>query len=334
MRKIIYGRTPVRISLGGGGTDLKEYYERFGGAVLSTTINRYTYGTLKTRKDGIIKISSGDLDIKRSYRDIDSIRTGDGLDLVKAIIKYFRPETGVEISICSDIPAGSGLGLSGAVTVNLANMFGELLNKKFTKEDLAEIASTIEIDIVKRPIGKQDQYASSFGGFNFIRFSRKRVEVTPIKAGRSLLDKLGKNLMLFFTKRSRNSAVILSRQKEMSGKKASKTIDGLDKIKKMAYEMKDALESGNIDSIGELLHDSWLEKRKLAGGITSAFIDSCYDAAREAGAAGGKITGAGGGGFLLLYCRETRQPAVRNRLKNYGLEEMKFRFDYKGAAII
>jgi len=330
---VLVGRAPLRISFAGGGTDLPAFYTKFGGGVLSAAINVYNYCVLEKRRDKKIRITSADYKRKEFFYDIGEVDRAKPLNLVKETIRYFSPVSGFNVFIVSEVPTGSGLGLSSAVVVNMAGVLSSLKNKKITKAKMAEIASRIEIDVCKRPIGKQDQYASSFGGLNFIKFGKKTI-VEPIDVSKKILKKLEGNLLLFFTKKTLNSAKVLSKQKRLIGKKDKRAISSLISLKELAVEMRKSVEKGDLAAFGELLHSSWEMKKKITSGISSGKIDDFYKLARRNGALGGKISGAGGRGFLLFYCPGEKQEKVRHALSRGGLEELDFKFDFKGAQIM
>jgi len=328
-------KSPVRISFSGGGTDLPDFFKKFGGAVLSTTINKHFYSVLTPRKGKDINIKSLDYNVEEQFGRIKRVAVAEPLRLPKAIVKYFRIKKGFTLSLNSDIPLGSGLGLSGAVTTNLVkslSMYSE--RNMLSKEKIADIATRIEIGLLKRPIGLQDQYASSFGGFNFIEFDKHGVKVIPIKNKGNILDKLEEKLLLFYTGTSRDSADILKRQRELIKKEDRATIDSLKRMVDFAYQMKKLLERGNLHGFGQLLDKSWVFKKGISNKISNNYIDRYYHIARENGAVGGKITGAGGGGFLLLYCEERKQEEVKQALGNEGLIHMPFKFERDGVQVI
>ncbi|MFH1958624.1 MAG: GHMP kinase [bacterium] len=329
---MLIGRAPLRISFAGGGTDLPSFYAKFGGGVLSAAINVYNYCIFEKRKDKKIRIISSDYKRNEIFSNAGSIDGKRPLNLVKETIRYFSPDSGFNVFIASEIPTGSGLGLSSSVVVNLVRVLSSLKNEKISKAKIAEIAAHIEIDVCRRPIGKQDQYAASFGGLNFITFGAK-ASVKPVKASGKTLKLLEENLMLFFTERTLNSARVLSRQKRLIKENEGNAVSSLLALKKLAGRMKESVEKGNLNAFGELLHLSWEMKKKITSGISSRRIDYFYKLARRNGAAGGKICGAGGRGFLLFYCPRGKQEKVRHALTAGGLEELDFRFDFNGAQV-
>ncbi|MDI6641747.1 MAG: SIS domain-containing protein, partial [Elusimicrobiota bacterium] len=335
VKNMLIVRSPVRISFGGGGTDLPAYYSKYTGAVISVTIDKYFYSSISWRQDKKIEITSDDYKMHEIFDNVEELNLDDVLNIPKAVLKYFNISEGLHLHLESEIPTGSGLGLSGAVAVNLVKAISTLKEgRELSKQEIAELACVIEIDELKRPVGKQDQYASAFGGLNFIEFYPDRVQVSPMKISKSTIELLEKNLMLFYTGFQRDSAEILSQQKKSTEQDTKTTIDALHNIKNFAYQMREALKEGDLNKFGHLLHVSWENKKKVDSRISTSSIDKYYEAAIENGALGGKITGAGGGGFLLLYCDKKHQERVRNVLKEFGLKELKFKFDFQGVQII
>ncbi|MBN1591801.1 MAG: GHMP kinase [Candidatus Coatesbacteria bacterium] len=327
-------RTPVRLSFGGGGTDLKAFYAKYGGLVISATIDKYFFCVASARRDSKLVISSADYNLTEEHEEIGNLDTEGTFGLIKAVVSQFRPPMGLRIHTVSDIPHGSGLGLSGAATVGTIKAVSALLGKMLSAGAVAELASIIEIDELKRPIGKQDQYASAFGGLNEIRFAEDEVTVTPLWIKKGCLKRFENWAMLFFTGKSRNSATILSRQTEETAKGHKPTIDQLQAIKMLAEEMGEAFLKEDFEKIGHLIDASWQAKRQIVSSITSSSIDELYEAAKREGALGGKITGAGGGGFLLLICPPSKGPAVEAALSEMNAERLGFGFVSKGTHII
>jgi D-glycero-alpha-D-manno-heptose-7-phosphate kinase len=331
---VLITRAPVRISFGGGGTDLPAYYERYGGLVVSTTISHYVYTILTPGWSNGVQIISAD------YRALcqrptceDLIWNGD-LRLPKAITYYFNVCDGLTIFLASQVPTGTGLGSSGSVAVSMIKALAFWCGLDLGPAQVAELACYIEIEKMGMPVGKQDQYAAAFGGLNCIMFSRDGVTVEPLRVPPGTHEALEKGLMLFFTGTSRQSSTILRRQRQASQRGDRETVRRLDAIKKLGLEIRAALERGDVAAFGALLHQSWMEKRQLAEGITNPFLDQCYQAARERGALGGKVTGAGGGGFLMLCCPEDRQEAVTEALTALGLQRRPFTLDHEGVQVM
>ena len=334
-KEVIRSRAPLRISFAGGGTDVSPYSDDRGGVVLNATINRYAYATIIPRNSKEIEIASLDYDVTLKY-NIDREIAFDGqLDLIKGIIKNFKLsynlKQGFKIFIHSDAPPGSGLGSSSAVAVAVISAFAEFLKVPLTPYDLANVAYKIERLDVGLKGGKQDQYASSFGGVNFIEFYKDRVIVNPLRLRDSILNELEYSLVLGYIGSTRSSGKIIERQ--ISNYKQSKedTIIALDNIKELAYKMKDYLLQGELRSFGALLNDEWEEKKKMAKGISNEQIDEIYREARKAGALGGKISGAGGGGFMFFYTDFDKKVNVVKQLKRMGVQVLPFSFTNSGA---
>ncbi|NOZ56436.1 MAG: GHMP kinase, partial [Calditrichaeota bacterium] len=329
---MIISQTPVRISFAGGGTDLPAFYEREGGAVVSATIDRYAYAALSARPDGRLRITSEDLLIDETYANLDELP--ESLELIQAVLKRQRVSGGLHLHLESEIPVGSGLGLSSAVCVNLLNLLFHHRGESVSKSDLAWLASEIEIRDLGRPIGRQDHYAAAFGGLNLIEFTRDGVAVRPLNLSEETLRTLESRLLLFFTGRTRDSASILRGQEQHVREGQPQTLAALRRLKQLAYEIVAALEDARLNDFGDLLHESWVTKQRLSDRIGSPQIAAWYELARELGARGGKISGAGGGGYLLLYAEEERHALIREVLTTLGLQELPFRFDHDGSRII
>src|SRR5574341_365672 len=321
---MLIARAPVRLSLAGGGTDLPAYYLRYGGAVVSTTIDKYFYVFLSVRGDDQIQITSSDY--RTFYRhDADTPMLFDGdLSLPRAIFNHFGLTRGVSMFLSSEIPPGTGLGSSSAVTVAIIKAIATARGLFLSKQQIAELACHVEIEKLGMPIGKQDQYAAAFGDLNLIQFSRDGVTVEPVRVSSETRRDLERNLLLFFTGATREASSILNEQKKSSEQNEPHVIDALHAVKEMAFKVKQCLERGNLAEIGKLLDLNWQNKKKFAGGISNAFIDECYSLALKKGALGGKLTGAGGGGFLVLYCEPEYQAAVTRALESQGVKRMDF----------
>lgn len=327
-------RAPVRISLAGGGTDLPVYYEEHGGLVVSTSIDKYFYCFVTLTDADSVQITSSDYRTYFRQQRGTPLEWGGDLSLPRAFLHEFGIDAGISLFLASEVPPGTGLGSSGAVSVALAKALSAVRGRAKTKYDLAELASFVEINKLGRPIGRQDQYASAFGGLNAIRFERRCIQVEPLNLPRATVETLERRLLLFFTGASRNSGSILKHQQAATRQQNPATIESLHRIKALAETTIELLRAGELDRYGALLHESWETKKRLTQGITNAQIDRWYDVARAHGAVGGKLTGAGGGGFFLLYCHEHVQAAVTSALELNGLVRMDFRFDEGGAAVL
>jgi len=329
-------RSPVRISFGGGGSDLPSYYERFGGAVLSAAINKHFYTVLEKRSDGKIQIISADLRVVETWQDIAQMDVrGNALEIPLAVLKEFGQDVSANLFLASEIPPGTGLGSSASVCVNLLKTLASYCRVAQSKYELAERAFHVARHILGRPVGKQDEYASAFGGLNFISFHPDGTTlVEPLCLESDLVRELQSSLLLFFTGASHNSWTILEEQEESTRRDKSVTIEYLHEIRSLAESMKSALIKGELRDFGLLLHEGWEIKKRLSSKISSVRINEMYETAVQNGALGGKITGAGGGGFLLLFCQQGHQQKVRDALVAQGAREMGFEFDLQGAQVV
>jgi D-glycero-alpha-D-manno-heptose-7-phosphate kinase len=331
---MIITRTPVRISFGGGGTDIPGFYEEHGGAVVSITINKYFYSFYNPRDDEKIQMISSDFQSLLSVDDFYSLKFGEGFDIPSAVIKHFRLYHGFDLFTASEIPPGSGLGSSGAVTVNMVRLCSKLKNETMTQRQIAEDAFFIQRQILNLPIGKQDEYAAAYGGLNFIEFSEKEVSVNPIQIDPDTKKSLEKNLLLFFTKKTRQASTILQRQEDSIKGKDTSIIEAMIEVKKNAYHINEALEVGDLKRFGSLLDQAWNFKKKMSPEISNDYLDRIYEIARQNGALGGKIAGAGGGGYFMFYCEEEKQDDLRNAMEAEKLGFLDFNFSEKGVTIL
>lgn len=333
---MIIARAPVRISLAGGGTDLPAYYEQHGGVVINSTIDKYVYVILRVYDEDSLQITSSDYStFYRQDRDGLADVPGKGiLELPRAVLQYFGIQHGISMFLASEVPPGTGLGSSSAVTVALVKALSTACDLLLSKSELAELACHLEIDEMGKPIGKQDQYAAAFGGLNEIIFTAQGTQVSSLDLPWETLHRLQDNLLLFFTGHARNSADILEQQSVASGFSNSATVDALHRVKALVADVRTSFASGDLRAFGELLHESWLQKKRFASGISNPLIDESYEVARALGAIGGKITGAGGGGFLMLYCEQRHQNAVTEALEARDLRRMDFRFENSGARVL
>ena len=329
-------RSPLRISFAGGGTDLPTYYERFGGAVLSTTIDKYFYTILAERSDRRIQVISSDWRVLETWRDIAALDIrGSDLELPLAVLKDLGRDLSVDLFLASEIPPGTGLGCSASACESILKAITTYLDQPISKYKLAERAFYILRNTLGRPIGKQDEFAAAFGGLNLITFHPDdHSEVKPIDLSPGVLHELQSRLMLFFTGSAQHSWMILQEQEHSIRNYNGPTIEALHEVRALVDRMVATLKSGDLDSFGALLDESWQKKKRIAACISNAKIDHLYKTARSTGALGGKITGAGSGGFLLLYCAPDRQEEVRAALKAEGIGEMAFTFDSKGTHVV
>ena len=331
---MLIARAPFRISLAGGGTDLPAYYERFGGMVVSTTINRYVYASITPiNSEQMSQVTSADYQTFYRYHSAGPLTWDGDLALPRAVLHEFDARRGISVFIASEVPPGTGLGSSSAVAVALIAGVSARLARKMDRNEIARLACGVELQKLGAPIGKQDQYASAFGGLNALTFTPDEVRVDRLKIQSDVQEQLDRRLLLFFTGTARNSAAILREQRQASEEQSSVTLEGLHRIREAANSCRRYLAIGDLDAIGTLLDETWQQKRRLASGITNPRIDEAYSVARRHGALGGKITGAGGGGFLLLYCREELQDDLTAAMEKQGLRRMDFRFDRDGVTV-
>ena len=331
---MIITRAPVRISLAGGGTDLEAYFGRYGGTVVSTTIDKYFYVFINADRRENIQITSSD------YRTFYRTRPGEpelwegDLALPRAILDLFEVRSGISMFLASEVPPGTGLGSSSTVAVAVSKGVAALCGGSLSRAALAELACYVEIEKLGMPIGKQDQYAAAFGGLNRFEFGNAGVGVYPLRLSDPVLALLENSLLLFYTGAAHDSAVILREQRRASQQDQPEVIEALHAVKAMALEVVRCLEQGDIRRFGSLLDQNWQHKKRFAAGVTTPLIDECYALALQNGALGGKIAGAGGGGFLMLACEEADQARVTQALEGKGLRRMDFRFENMGAQIL
>lgn len=327
---LIRSKAPLRISFCGGGTDVSPYPEEKGGAVLSATIDKYAYGTLKPLDDSEILVTSLDYDVVAKYHADEELLYDGELDLVKAVIRKMGYTKGLELFLHSDAPPGSGLGSSSTMMVCLIGLFKHLLKRPLTDYQIADLAYEVERKDLGIKGGMQDQYAATFGGFNFIEFSGAGVVVNPLRIKPDVLNELHYRLLLCYTGGTRLSANILARQTDSYIHREQKVVSALDALKELTIEMKNALLQGRVADFGALLHDAWLQKRLLDRDISNQKIDELYETARKNGAIGGKILGAGGGGYLLVFCPFDKKHVIAQNLEEHGGQVVEFAFEFNG----
>lgn len=322
---MIITRTPFRISFAGGGSDMADYYEKYGGSVVSVTINKYMFLTIHPyfkQDECFIKYSKTE-----NIKNVDHIKH----PIIKDVFKRYNLQ-GVDFSSIADIPAGTGLASSSAFTVGLINLCNAYTDKYMNKKDIAELACKIEIEDLKEPIGKQDQYACACGGLNFIEFYKDGVvDVEKLYLMSNAYHSLERNLLMFYTGVTRKAGNVLAETKKTLENGDAK-VQNLHKMAALSRELKEELLKGNIDAMGEILHRGWIYKKELNGMVSNSDIDYYYDLAMKNGASGGKLLGAGGGGFLLFYVQEDKKEQLRKALSD--LKEINFQFDNKGTSII
>ncbi len=325
MSRIYRSKAPLRLGLAGGGTDVPPYSDLYGGAVLNATINMYAYATIIPRTDGKIIFKSLDNGQNLEYDSTDKLEIDGELDILKGIYNrivkdYTKEPLSFELSTIVDAPPGSGLGTSSTLVVTILGAFAEWLRLPFGEYDMARLAYEIERIDLQMAGGKQDQYAATFGGVNFMEFfNGDKVVVNPLRIRSEYLDELAHNLVLFNTETSRLSSEIIARQSKNIEDKDPASLDASHKLKMQSMMMKDALLRGELDKIGEILDYGWHHKKLLAPGISNPMIDELYQTAIENGASGGKISGAGGGGFIIFYCPNNTRHQVIEAISKFGV---------------
>ncbi len=325
---VIRSRAPMRVSFGGSGTDVPTFDQKHGGCVLNSSINKYVYGLLKLREDRKIRIVSSDYHLSVVYDDIKHLKLDGNLDLVKAVIKRIDVNYGFELEIRSDVPPNSGLGSSASVCVAVIGLFNHLLvDNKMTKPQIAELAFQVETQDIKNIGGRQDQYAAVFGGFNFLEFMGKDfVKISPITIKKNILLELERNTVLAYIGTRKTSGLQHS-SKQISEAEKKKYLHA---IKALGYEAYDSLARGDLNRFGNILEETWNLKKRAFPQSTNRHIEALYSAAKTAGAMGGRVVGAGGGGHIMFYCHLGTEHKVSKALSSLGAKVMDFGFDYDG----
>ena len=324
---MIITRSPLRITLGGGGTDLPSYYRDHGGFVISAAIDKYVYvSVIRPFVPGIFL----------KYSQMEKVEQIDQVDhrIIREALRILDFKTPqVEITTLADIPAGTGLGSSGSFTTALLKALYTHRKRLVLMDELASLACEIEIDRLKEPIGKQDQYIASYGGITCFHFNPdESVDAVPLKLSMDTLFDLEDNLLLFFTGYARSAGSILQDQQQRSEKSDPAMLANLHYVKELGLRSQVALEAGRTVEFGEIMHEHWEHKRKRSKGMSNPQIDKWYDLGKKNGALGGKLVGAGGGGFLLFYTQDRKQ--LRKAMTDSGLEEVRFRFDFEGTKVL
>ena len=323
---MIISRTPLRMSFVGGGSDLPSFYREYGGAVVSTAIDKYIYVTVNRKFDNGIRVSYS---VTEEVKQVDDIRH----ELVREALKFLELDGGIEITTIADIPSrGTGLGSSSSFTVGLLHVLNAFQHRYVSSAQLGEDSCRIEIDICGEPIGKQDQYAAAFGGFNLIEFKPdESVLVSPIICRPETIAAIEQGIMVFYTGITRSASKLLRRQSEDMAASVDKRT-GMRRMVELAYLLGEELQRNNVSAFGEILHENWELKKSMTAGVSNPEIDMWYDAARSAGAQGGKLLGAGAGGFLMFYAPPERHQAIQTALT--GLRQVPMSFEPLGSRII
>jgi D-glycero-alpha-D-manno-heptose-7-phosphate kinase len=325
---MIITRTPFRLTLGGGGTDLPSFYREHGGFILAVAIDKYMFLNINTPiVDDLVRVR---------YTRSEIVQHADQVEhtLAREALRSFGITKGIEIVSMADVPAGTGLGSSSCYLVGLLKALHTLTEVQVSNQELAEEACHIELEVLKKPIGKQDQYMAAFGGLTILDIEPDgEVKVNRLRVNREILESLESNILLFYTGEMRDATTILQEQDSASKKNDAGVITSLLEIKDIGREIARAIVAGNLRRFGELMDQHWQSKKRLAQGVTNRRIDEWYELAKRYGAIGGKISGAGGGGFLMLYC-EDGKARLRDAMRAAGLRELNFRFEFEGSKVI
>ncbi|MEW6607761.1 MAG: galactokinase [bacterium] len=325
---MIITRTPFRITLGGGGTDLPAYYSQYGGFIFAAGIDKYMFINLnRPIVDDLIRL-------KYSKTELVNHRDEVQHEIVREALRMMAIDNAIEIVSMADVPAGTGLGSSSCYAVGLLNALRTMKRDYISLQELAEEACHLELDLLKKPIGKQDQYMAAFGGLTVLEIAKDgKVTVSKANVSDTVIDDLQRNMLLFYTGTSRSSLDILSEQSKSAKEDKKVVVDSLHYIKESGYKILEYIQSGNLTDFGLALDKHWETKKKLSNKITNPRFDELYDLAKENGALGGKISGAGGGGFFLFYT-ETKHTQLRNALTKAGLREMRYKFAFEGTKVL
>lgn len=326
---MILARSPFRISLGGGGTDLPSYYEQHGGFILSAAINKYLYiYANRPAADDFIRVK---------YSNYEQVNTPDEVqhDLVRPALKLLGFNDSIEIVSMADIPAGTGLGSSGTYLVTLLTALYEMKRERVPVQAIAEQACHIEMNLAGHPVGKHDHYLAAFGGITVLEINKDgRVSVSPADISLSTVEEFRSNVLVFYTGILRSSTDILESQRKDTKRNNGAVVDSLHYTKELGYRIKEALEIGDLERFGQLLHEHWENKKRRSNQISNPQIDAWYQIARQYGAVGGKIMGAGGGGFFMFYCPNSKKIGMRKALVEAGLRELPYDFDFEGTKVL
>jgi len=325
---MIITRTPFRVTLGGGGTDLPAYYSQYGGFVCAAALDKYMFINLnRPVVDNLVRVK---------YTKSETVTDRDLLqhEIAREAMRMTGIENSLEIVSMADVPAGTGLGSSSCYAVGLLNAIHTMKRQYIPLDQLAELACHLEIDLLKKPIGKQDQYMAAFGGLTVLDIEKNgKVNVRKIKVSDTIIDDLSHNMLMFYTNTSRNANDILSEQSQGAREQKQNVIESMHYIKEIGYKILEAIETGNITGVGLLFDEHWQYKKKISAKMSNPKFDEIYNAAKQNGAVGGKISGAGGGGFFVFYV-EQKHTNFREIMRNLGLREMRYRFDFEGAKVL
>ena len=325
---MIITRTPLRLPLGGGGTDLPPYYQRYGGYLVSAAINKYVYILVNRRFENDIRVSYSKTEIVSTVDDIEH-------PIVREALRLLQLDGGLEIVSVADLPSNTGLGSSGSFTVGLLHALHVYKREHLSPEELAEQAFHIEVEILGEPSGKQDQYIAALGGICAMEIDRTGyVGVERLPASHALAQDFENSVLMFYTGMQRSASEILSGQAAAVAVDDQKVTESMSVIKGLGYKVRDALQQEDLSSFGAIMHRHWSAKKEMSEKISAEAINNWYDVARENGALGGKIVGAGGGGFLMLHCTNGNKPRLREAMTERGLREMPYHIDFEGSKVM
>ncbi len=325
---MIVTRTPFRVTLGGGGTDLPSYYSKHGGFIFSAGLDKYMYIEVnRPAVDDHVRIKYSESEIVESVKDVKH-------HVAREVLRYTGIENNIEINSLADISAGTGLGSSSCYAVGLLRALHTLKREYIPLEKIAEEDFKIEAEVLKRPIGKQDPYLAAFGGFTVLDIAKDgTVKVRRANVSMEIADELNQNTLIFFTGLTRSADTILQEQMTSLKEEKKEVLESMHYIKQLGYEILEAVESGDLDEVGKKFHAHWQHKKKTSSKMTNPEFDKIYDAALRAGALGGKISGAGGGGFFTFYV-PAKHREFREAMRGLGLREMRYRFDFEGSKVL
>jgi len=325
---VIITRTPFRITLGGGGTDLRSYYEQYGGFIFSAGLDKYMFiDANRSVADDLIRVKYSKSETVEHVSELQH-------DIAREIFRFTGMDKNIEISSLADIPAGTGLGSSSCYAVGLLHAIHTMKRDYVPLAQLAEEDYHIEAEILKRPIGKQDPYLAAFGGLTVLEIDRDgKVKVRPASVSHDVADELQRSMLIFFTGKTRNADDILREQEKSVQQQKKDVVDSMHFIKDLGSQILEAVEAGNLDEVGKKFHEHWQYKKRISSQMSNPQFDRIYDAARENGALGGKISGAGGGGFFTFYVPQN-QRGFREKMREFNLREMRYHFDLEGTKVL
>lgn len=325
---MIVTRTPFRVTLGGGGTDLPSYYEKYGGFIFAAGIDKYMYINVnQPTSDDLIRIKYSESETVTSVNDVRH-------KVAKEVLRFTGVEKNIEISSIADIPAGTGLGSSSCYAVGLLHGLHTLKREYVSLEGMAEEDFKIEAQMLKRPVGKQDPYMAALGGLTVLEIGKDgKVKTRKANVSMEVADELNQNLLIFFTGLTRSADTILTEQAKAVTQDKKEVVESMHYIKELGYEILEAVEDGNLDEVGKKFHAHWQHKKKISDKMTNPEFDKIYETALESGALGGKISGAGGGGFFTFYVPQNHRK-FREAMRQFNLREMRYRFDFEGSKVL